>query len=378
MKKKILVVTGSRAEYGLLKLTMEAFRQSKKLELRLLVTGMHTLKKHGYTIRDIKKDKFPIHCVVPVSEKDSMLEALSREITGIMRYCLRNRPDLILILGDRDEPFAAAIVGGHLKIPIAHIHGGDVGEKLVDEAIRHSITKFSHLHFTATKKSYERVLKLGEEPKRIFLVGAPGIEGLKRYKFLSKKLLGKKFGIPSDRQWFLVVHHPATLKSAGYKNQISGLLKALDKLKAEKIIIYPNSDTGSKIFIKEIEKYRHKKSFHIFKNFIRTDYLNFLNVSDLLIGNSSSGIIESAYFHLPTINVGSRQEKRERSGNVIDCGYGIREITAAINKALSPRFIRRARKIKGVYGSRRTSKKIVKIIEKHIGDKNLFDKQLTY
>lgn len=378
MKKKVLVVTGSRAEYGLLKLTMEAIRQSKKLDFRLLVTGMHTLKKYGYTIRDIKKNKFPIHCVVSVLEKDSMLEALSKEIVGIMQYCVKNRPDLILVLGDRDEPFAAAIVGGHLKIPIAHIHGGDVGGKIVDEPIRHSITKFSHLHFVATLKSRERVLKLGEEPKRIFLVGAPGIEGLKNYKFLSKELLGKKFGVAPDRQWFLVVHHPATLESVGYKNQISGLLKALDKLKAEKIIIYPNSDTGSKIFIREIEKYRHKKSFHIFKNFIRTDYLNFLNVSDLLIGNSSSGIIESSYFHLPTINVGSRQGRRERAGNVIDCGYDIHGITKVINKALSRQFIRRIKKIKGVYGSGPISRKIVKIIEKHIGDKNLFDKQLTY
>ena len=378
MKKRVLVVTGSRAEYGLLKLTMKAIRRSKKLDLRLLATGMHTLKNHGYTVKDIKKDGFPIHCVVPVSEKDSMLKALSKEILGISRYCIKNRPDLILVLGDRDEPFAAAIVGGHLKIPIAHIHGGDVGGKIIDEAVRHSITKFSHLHFVATKKSYERVLKLGEDLKRIFLVGAPGTEGLKQYKFLSKEALGKKFGVSSDRQWFLIIYHPATLDIVSYKNQIIDLLKVFNKFDAEKIIIYPNSDTGSEIFIREIEKYRNRKSFHIFKNFLRPDYLNFLNTSDILIGNSSSGIIESAYFNLPTINVGSRQGKRERSGNVIDCGYNIREITMAINKALSQNFILRTGKIRGLYGSGPISGKIVRIIEKHINDKNLLDKQLTY
>lgn len=379
MKKKVLVVTGSRAEYGLLKLTMEAIRKSKKLDLRLLVTGMHTLKKHGYTICDIKKDRLPIDCVVPVSEKDSMLGALGKEIDGIMKYCVKNRPDLILALGDRDESFAAAIVGGHLGIPIAHIHGGDVTGRIIDEAIRHSITKFSHLHFTATKKSYERVLKLGEESKRVFLVGAPGIEGLNQYDFLSKKSLGGKFDIPHDRRWFLVAHHPATLEDVGYKDQIGGLLKTLDKFdNAEKIIIYPNSDTGSDIFIKEIEKYRDKESYHFFKSLPRTDYLNFLDTSDLLIGNSSSGVIESAYFYLPTVNIGSRQGKRERSGNVIDCGYGARAIKGAIDKALSRKFIMSVKKIKGLYGSGFISKKIVRLIEMHINDRDLLDKQLTY
>ena len=379
MKKKVLVVTGSRAEYGLLKLTMKAIQRSKKLDLRLLATGMHTLKNHGYTVKDIKKDGFSIHCIVPVSEKDSMLGALSKEIEGIMRYCIRNRPDLILVLGDRDEPFAAAIVGGHMGIPIAHIHGGDVTGKIIDEAIRHSITKFSHLHFTATKKSYERVLKLGEESKRVFLVGAPGIEGLNQYNFLSKKSLGDKFNISYDRRWFLIAHHSATLEDVGYKDQINGLLKTLDKFDdVEKIIIYPNSDTGGGIFIKEIEKYRSKKSYHIFKSLPRTDYLNFLDTSDLLIGNSSSGVIESAYFHLPTINIGSRQGKREHSGNVVDCGYTVREITWAISRALSQNFILHTRKIKGLYGSGPISKKIVKIIEEHINDKNLLNKQLTY
>lgn len=378
MKKKVLVVTGSRAEYGLLKLTMEAIMLSKKLDLRLLVTGMHTLKKHGYTIFDIKRDKIPINCVVPVLEKDSMLEALNKEISGISRYCIKNRPDLILVLGDRDEPFAAAIVGGHLNIPIAHINGGDVTGKIIDEAIRHSITKFSHLHFTATPKSRERVLKLGENPKCVFLTGAPGIEGLKQYKFLSKKILGEKFGIPSGRKWFLIVHHPATLEKISFRKQINGLLKTVDKFGAEKIIIYPNSDTGNDIFIKEIEKYRDKKMFHIFKNLPRADYLNFLNVADLMAGNSSSGIIESAYFHLPTVNIGSRQGKRERSGNVIDCSYDSHSITAAINKASSRQFIGRVRKINGLYGSGPISGKIVGIIERHIDDNDLLDKQLTY
>lgn len=378
MKKKVLVVTGSRAEYGLLKLTMEAIRRSRKLDFRLLATGMHTLKKHNYTIRDIQKDGFPIHCVVPVSEKDSMLGALSKEILGIEKYCIKNRPDLILILGDRDEPFAAAIVGGHLKIPIAHIHGGDVTGKLIDEAIRHSITKFSHLHFAATSKSRERILKLGEDPGRVFLVGAPGIEGLKKHNLLSKKILGKKFGIAFDRPWFLIAHHPTTLENLSFKNQITNLLKVLENFDAEKIIIYPNSDTGSKIFIKEIEKYRNNKLLHIFRNLPRIDYLNFLKTVNLLIGNSSSGIIESASFYLPTVNVGSRQGKRERAGNVIDCGYGAFEIKKAVNKALSKEFIRQSRKIKNLYGVGPVSKKIIKIIEKHISKKDLFDKRLTY
>ena len=364
-KRKILVITGTRAEYGILKPVIEAIRSSKKLEVRLLVTGMHTLKKYGYTINEIKKDKIPINCVVKINETDDMLAALSKEIVGIKKYCEKNRPDLILVLGDRDEPLAAAIVAGHLGIPIAHIHGGDFTAGIVDGAIRDSITKFSHLHFTACKKSYQRVLSSGEHKQNVFLVGSPSIDGLKKEKYLNKKQLAKDLKLNLSKKWLLFLMHPAPFEKTSIKNQISNPLKAISAIKDfEKLIVYPNADTGTNIFIKEINKYRKRKDFHIFKNFSRSKYVSLIKNIDFLIGNSSSGVIEASCFKTPVINIGTRQKNREKGKNVIDTGYFIDEILKAIKKAHSRNFKAKASRSRSPYGDGSAAKKIVKILEK--------------
>lgn len=379
-KKKVLVITGTRAEYGLLKPVINEIRASKKLGLRLLVTGMHTLRKYGLTINEIKKDKIPIACVVKVSENDDMLTALNKEIAGIKKYCEKNRPDLILVLGDRDESFASAIVGTHLKIPIAHIRGGEVTGYVVDEYIRHAITKFSHLHFTTTPKAHKRVIALGEEPWRVFKVGATEFDDYSKIKFLDKKTIAKKFDLGSNKKWFLVIHHSAPLDNTPFLQQIRPLLKTLSQYSnIEKIIIYPNSDTGSNIFIKEINKYKNDKDFHIFKNLFREDYINLLNASDLLIGNSSSGIVESTYFKKPTINIGNRQKGRERGNNIIDCHYNSDVIAKTIKKAMSKSFIKKCKRAKSPYMMGNASKKILTIIEKYVNNnKKLFYKEIAY
>ena len=374
-KNKILVITGTRAEYGLLKSTIDGIRSSKTLSLCLAVTGMHNLAEYGKTINDIKKDGVPIAHVVPIAESDDMLNVLSKEIVGIKKVCLKERPSAVLVLGDRGEQFAGAIVGGHLKIPVFHIHGGDVSGYLVDEYIRHAITKFSHLHFTASRKSYERVIKLGEEKWRVFKVGAPGLDALRKTEYFTKQFLADKLKLDINKEWLIVLQHPTPLDKIAIREQIVPTLKAVSGISAEKIVIYPNNDTGSSEFIKEIKKY---KNFHLYKNLERQTYLSLLKNADALIGNSSSGIIEAGFFHLPVVNIGNRQLGRECGRNVMHADYNQAQIKTAILRSLSEGFKRLSRNLNNPYGSGRAGRTIVNIMEKNIKKPELFYKKFTY
>lgn len=376
-KKTVLVITGSRAEYGLLRPIMREIQKSKRLSLTVLVTGMHTLKKYGNTVEQVRAD-FAVSVVVPVKESDSMTAALAKEIDGIGAYCRTHRPDLILVLGDRDESFAGAIVGGHEGIPVAHIHGGDKTGPVVDEFIRHATTKFAHLHFPATVRSAGRVKLLGEEPWRISAVGGPGLDELRALRVPSKKALAKKYGLLEEEPWYVVAAHPTPLDTVPYKGQIAPLLRVAAGLNGQKVITYPNSDTGSVVFIREIEKLRNMLGVHIHPSMPRADLIGILRHATLLLGNSSMGIIDASYLKLPTVNVGNRQAGRERGGNVVDCGYDERSIRRAIAKADSPTFRRRAARGKSPYGDGYAAQRIVRAIEKHIDRPDLFHKKLTY
>jgi GDP/UDP-N,N'-diacetylbacillosamine 2-epimerase (hydrolysing) len=377
-KKTVLVVTGGRAEYGLLRPLMREILKSKKLTLRVLATGMHTLKKHGYTVDFIKADKIPLDCVVGVGEEDTMLDSLAKEIQGIADYCAKHRPDLIVVLGDRDEPFAAAIVGGHLGIPVAHLHGGDKTGYVVDEYIRHAITKFSHLHFPATRLSASRIKKLGEEPWRIMTVGGTGLDEMRDFSFESKQAIGQKYGLDPLMPWYIVLHHPASLDSVPYTKQAKGAFRAAMKLKGEKLISLPNADMGSKDFMREIGKYRGRKNVHIHKSLPRKDFLNIFKYTDILIGNSSMGIIDSSFFRIPVVNIGNRQLGREHGINVVHAGYDEKSIVRAITKVSNPAFLRRVKNMKSPYGDGRASKRIVRHLERLVDKKDLFYKKLTY
>lgn len=374
-KKNILVITGTRAEYGLLRPVMQAFLKSRKFTPKFLVTGMHTLRKFGYTYNEIKKDKMPIAAVVPIGEKDDMPEVLAKEIRGISNYCEKNKTDLILVLGDIAPALAGAIVGTHLKIPVAHINGGDISGAGPDEFIRHATTKFSQIHFTSCLPNTKRVLALGEEKWRIFNVGSTWRD--EKIKFASRKELARKFKLGVKKKWLFVVHHPAPLDKIPFPQQIKPLLKTLAGYDAEKLVSYPNADTGSEVFVREIEKLKSKKQFHVFKTLPRHEYLSFLKYVDVLIGNSSSGFIESAYFKIPVVNIGNRQIGRPGSTNIIHSGYSEKEITSAINRSLTPAFRAKAHRAKIIYSSGDASTRIVKILEKHfdlIGTDKLFFK----
>lgn len=361
MRKKILVITGTRAEYGYLRPVLKEIKRSKKLDLRLLVTGMHTLKRHGRTINEIKKDNMPIAAVVPVHERDTMLESLAKEIRGIERYCTKERPDIILVIADRDEQFAGAIVAGHLGIPLVHISGGDTTGYVVDEVIRHAITKFAHIHFPSTMESAKRLRMLGEESWRIHPVGSTTFDELRRQTLPSRATIARELSLEEKKKWLLVIQHPTPLDPTPLEEQLAPTLRALQTFDAEVIIIYPNSDTGGAAFIRAIEKLRTSDA-HVYRSLPRSTFMALLKHADVLIGNSSAGILEAGYFKTPVVDIGGRQKGRERGVNVLHAPYDEHKIEAAIRRALSSAFARIARKTHHPYDRGNASEKIVRIL----------------
>ena len=374
-KIQVLIVTGTRAEFGLLEPVMVEALKSPFLEPKFLVTGIHTLSTFGNTQEEIKIKGFPIAHTVTINESDDMTTALAKEITGINEYLKNNKTDLVVVLGDRPEPLAASIAAAYLKIPVAHINGGDVSGQGIDEFNRHAITRFSHFHFVSCAANKKRVSALGEEKWRIFNVGATGLDSLQKVNYLNLEELSLKYNLDTSQPWFLVLHHPTPLDQTPFEDQIKPILKATSKFNAEIFIIYPNSDTGHEIFTREIENYANKPKFQIHKSLTRADYLSILKNFNVLIGNSSSGIIESSYYKIPTINIGNRQNGRACGINVINVDYDEKKIEKAIKKAISKEFTILAKNAESPYGGGEVSKKIIRVIEKFAQDiKNNKDK----
>lgn len=320
IKKNILVVTWTRAEYGLLKPLILWLKNSDKYNTFILATWMHVLKKYWYTLTNILDDQFHVDCIVPIREDWASLTWFSEEIIWIQEFLSSSKIDLIFLLWDRVEPLAAAICAAHFKIPIAHIHWWDLTWHLPDEYIRAAITKFSHIHFVATHDSYKRVLEMWENIDNIHVVWAIWLDSINKQDLLKKDILAKKLWLDKNKKWILFLLHP-TISDVSYNDQIISSLDSLWDLDGEKIVIYPNSDEGSAVFIENIEKYITTNDFHIFKNIERSTFLSLLNTIDLMMGNSSSGIIESWYFWVPVIDIGDRQKWREASNNVFHAEY---------------------------------------------------------
>ena len=270
------------------------------------------------------------------------------------------------------------MVGGHVGIPVAHLEAGDKTGFVVDEYIRHAITKFSHLHFSTNKKSAHRVKLLGEESWRILMSGGTGIDELRSLNTPSEKVLAKRYGLSSSEPWYVILHHPASLDSVSYTLQVAGLFRAAGRIPGEKIVLMPNSDTGSKEFLTEITRYKNTPGFHTFRHIPRVDLIGILKRTRVLIGNSSMGIIDASYLRVPTINVGTRQSGREKGTNVLDCGYDEKSILRALKKAESPAFLHEVARGTSPYGDGRAAPRVVRAIEQHIGRPDLFHKKLTY
>ncbi|MHA1729864.1 MAG: UDP-N-acetylglucosamine 2-epimerase [Promethearchaeota archaeon] len=381
-KKNICIVTGTRAEYNYLKPIIQKIHESNLLEPKLIVTGMHLLKKFGYTIDIIRKDGIKIDKIILMydendNSKAALGKAVGKAIIDFSNTFQEMNPDLLLVLGDRYEPLVAVIAASTFKIPIAHVHGGDISST-IDENIRHTITKLSHIHFPATEKSAQRIALLGEEKERIHLVGSTTIDNILKIKLLSKNELCRELLLNKDEKIVLCLQHPNIYESEKAGEQMRITLKVLRELNLQAVIIYPNNDLGSELIIKEIERNRDNPKFRIFKNLERKYFLSLLKHADLMVGNSSSGLIETPYFHLPVVNIGSRNENREKAENVINVDFEEKELKKAILTALSPEFREKCKSIKNPYGDGTSSDKIVKVLENLEINEKLLNKKLAY
>jgi GDP/UDP-N,N'-diacetylbacillosamine 2-epimerase (hydrolysing) len=380
--RTIAVVTGTRAEYGYLEPLMHAIEQERALTLLPVVTGMHLLPEFGNTGRLVRKE-FPSAKTVPMvlhgDKLKDMAQYLASGVNNFAAFLERQNPDILIVLGDRSESLAAALAALYLNIPIAHINGGDVTGTTIDESIRHAITKLAHIHLVHTKENAERVEKMGEEKKRIFVTGALTIDAIMSLQLPDKETLFTRYHLDPNKVTFLVVQHPiTTFKDYGFSH-LKELFAALDMVKEQTIIMYPNCDAGGKQFIALIKAMEKKPYVHAFVNLSHVDYLGLMRSVDLMLGNSSSGIIEAPSFKLPVLNIGSRQQGRARSVNIIDVKPERHEIVDAIDFALNNKeFLKKVRTCRNLFGDGTAAQKIVKILKDIPLDEELIQKQITY
>jgi len=379
--RRIAYISGTRADYGLMQSTLKKINNNPQLELEILVTGMHLMEEFGTTISEIKKDGFKLHVIEEVYEKDD--RASMARFTGALIVKLTDKlkeinPDVILLLGDRGEMLAGAIVGTYLGIPIIHIHGGETSST-VDDPVRHAITKFSHIHLPATKKSAERIIKMGENNEYVFVVGAPGLDSILDEKLIEPKKIVQIYDLDLSRPFALVIQHPVSTEIDQAGNQMQQTLEAVLELNIQTLLIYPNADAGGRKMIEIIKKYENSPYIKTYKNIPRKEYLSLLNVASVLIGNSSSGIIEAASFKLPVVNIGTRQRDRETAENVVDSDYGKDNIKAKILKCLNDEdFKSKVKTCKNPYGEGNTGERIVGILCNINLDAKLRQKEMSY
>lgn len=381
-KIKICVIGSSRATYGYKKNILKILSKDKNFDLKFIVTGMHLSRKHGYSVRDIISDKIPIYKKINTNfESDNEKKhifSLSKEMINLSISFDRIKPDIVLVTGDRAEMFVAALTAAYMKIAVAHIQSGDLSGH-IDGSIRHAITKISHLHFASCEDSKNRVLKMGEEKWRVFNTGAPQLDDFNRPNKVKISDFNKKFKTKIQKNFIIVMQHPVLYENIDAGSQIEKTLIALENFSIQKIVIYPNIDTGNNKIIKIIEKYKNKKNFSIFKNLNRDYFIFLLRNANMLIGNSSCGILEAASFKLPVINIGSRQKGRLQSKNIINTGYSIKEIEKAIKIIqTSKNYRKNLSKCINLYGDGKSSRRIVNILKKIKFDRTLLDKTNSY
>lgn len=379
--RKILYISGTRAEYGLMHQTLLKLKKCPKLEVEIAVTGMHLMEEFGKTIEEIKKDKFKIHKIEAIykeDNKESMANFLGEFVLKLTKQVRSLKPDIILLAGDRAESLGGVIVGTFLTIPVVHIEGG-AKSYTVDGVVRHAITKLSNIHLVGTKKSAERVIKLGEEPKRVFVVGACQLDSILSKGLISEIKIAKKYGLDRKKPLLIALQHPVSLEVEAASKQMRETMEAIKELGCQTIVVYPNADAGGREMIKIIEEYRKYPFIQIYKSIPHRDYLSLMKVADAIVGNSSSGIIESPSFYLAAVNIGRRQEGRERAENVIDTIHNKYEIKKAIKKAIyDEKFRKGVKRCKNPYDYGGAAIKIAKILSKLKLDKKLLDKKLTY
>lgn len=384
MKKKICIITGSRAEWGLFyPLARRIQSEKNNFTLQIIATGAHFSRKHGLTYREIQKDGFRITRAVPLplsqDTKEDIGRAFGTGVIGLSRALQSIKPHLVILLGDRFETFAAAVACLFTKIPIAHIHGGESTEGSLDDVMRHAITKLAHIHFVSHGRYKKRVVQMGENPSRVFCVGALALDNITGKKALSKRMLEKKLRFKLGADYVLVTFNPPTAEGKlDAERQFNNLLKALDEANGIKVVFTKSSpDIYSKMLTQLLDKYvSWRKERCIARASLgRELYLSTLKYASAVVGNSSSGIIEAPSFGIPTVNIGDRQNGRLHAKSVINCNGEKSSISNAIKKALTRNFRKKCKYVKNPYDRGNTAKKIVSILKKTHIDGSLVKKR---
>lgn len=367
--RKVCVVTGSRAEYGLLYWLLKEIQKNAFLTLQLAVTGMHLSPQFGLTVREIEADGFvpdaKIEMLISSDTPTAIAKSIGLGVIGFAGALEQLRPDLLVVLGDRFEIFAAVQAAMCARIPIAHIHGGELTEGAIDDAIRHAITKMSHLHFVAAEEYRKRVIQLGEAPTRVWNVGALGVEAIQRMKLMSRYALSKSVGFDLSKPYFLVTYHPVTLCSPQERGGVDSLLSALQAFPEHRILITGiNADANNSEIRQSIAEFssRHVRRVHCVMSLGQQRYLSAMRYADAVIGNSSSGLIEAPVLNVPTVNIGARQRGRIRALTVIDVPENEKAIIGGIRRALSKGRTLNRREKETLFGRRRVANKIVDVL----------------
>ena len=369
-KRKIAIMTAGRAEYGLLRPLLIELHERDSLEIGLFVTGMHLAHEFGHTVNEIKRDGFPIweqvEGLLAGDSEAAICNSMALTTIGMSNALQTHKPDLLVLLGDRYELLATAQAAMIHKIPIAHLHGGEATEGLIDEAIRHAITKMSHLHFVSTENYKKRVIQMGEQPDKVFNTGAIGLDNILVLSAMSKDELAQDLGLDFTNKTFLVTYHPVTLSDISPRKSVAELLRALNEFEDTNFIFtYPNSDTNGREIIAPLEEFvsRHKTNSILVESLGIKRYLSVMKIADAVIGNSSSGIIEAPSFGLPTINIGNRQRGRVQATSVLNCDESFEQIRDAIQKSQTTEFRKQAAKCQSPYGTGKTAVQIANTIE---------------
>ena len=369
--RKIAVITGTRAEYGLLYWIIKGIHDDPELELQLIVTAMHLSTEFGMTVNEIEKDGFPIadrvEMLLSSDSEVSISTSMGIGMIGFANSYKQFKPDILIVLGDRFEILSAVCAAIPFRIPVAHIHGGESTEGVIDESIRHAITKMSHIHFTATEKYKKRVIQMGENPENVFSYGAPGLDNINNLELFNRDDLFKALELVGKERIGVVTYHPVTLEKNTAEKQILELLEAL-KLFKDMFWVFtlPNADTGGRIIIKKIKEFAHNnpKQGKVFQSLGQLGYLSLLKNAEVMVGNSSSGLTEAPSFELPVVNIGDRQLGRIRAKNVLDvreCEMG--PIVDGIRKATAPEMKKSLQGLKNPYGDGCSSGKIVEKVK---------------
>lgn len=378
--KKILYISGTRADFGLMRGALRAIQAHPQLDLTILATGMHLMPVYGMTVQEIEAAGFSTVRLPVTFDRDdphSMAAFVGACTSGIADYCAAKRPDWLLLLGDRGEMLAGAVAATYLHIPAAHIHGGEVSST-VDESARHAITKLAHLHLPATEDSALRIRKMGEQPERIRVVGAPGLDGINE-DLVPREALCRQLGLDPAVPFGIVLQHPVSAEIDQAPQQMALTLDGVLAMNLPSVVLYPNADAGGRSMITLIDEYAGHPLLRVLPHVERRVFLSMMAEAALMIGNSSSGIIEALSFDLPVVNVGTRQLGRLRGPNVLDVPHDLSAITAALHKALSDAaFLALVREAVNPYGDGHAAERIVAALAATPMDRRLIQKHITY